>query len=84
MKIRLTKNYSTYRVNDVVECEDATAVRLLNDGTAVREQQQDLIETAAVEPGGEQAAVTPRRRGRPHKVQPNVLPQPESSDAADG
>lgn len=68
MKIKLTKNYSTYRVGDLIECEDVTAVRLINDGMAVREQQLDLIETAAVEPGGESADATPRRRGRPPKA----------------
>lgn len=67
MKIKLARNYSTYRIGDVVECEDETAKRLIADGLAVREQQLDLIETTAVEPGGESADLTPRRRGRPPK-----------------
>lgn len=61
VKIRLTKNYSTYRVNDVVECDDAVAARLLADGRAVREPQMDLIETAAIEPAAETADNTPRK-----------------------
>jgi hypothetical protein len=67
MKIKLTRNYSTYRINDVIDCEDETAKRLIADGLAVREQQLDLIETASVDPGGESADATPRRRGRPPK-----------------
>lgn len=67
MKIKLTKNYSTYRIHDVIECEDETAKRLIANGLAVREPQLDLIETASVDPGGESADATPRRRGRPPK-----------------
>lgn len=81
MKIKLVKTYSTYTPGRVVDCEDETALRLIRDGIAVRELQQDLIvETAAVEPAGERADVTPKRRGRP----PRAIPQPESSDGADG
>lgn len=84
MKIKLTQNYSTYRVGDVIDCEDVTAVRLINDGIAVREQQMDLIETATAEPGGESADLTPRRRGRPPKARNHAIPQSEGGDAADG
>jgi hypothetical protein len=45
------KNYSTYRLGTVVDCEDETAQRLIRDGIAERETQMDLIETASVEPG---------------------------------
>lgn len=67
MKIRFTKGYSTYRPNDVVECDDEVAKRLIADGRAVPEHPQpSLIETASVDPGGESADLTPRRR---HKEQ---------------
>lgn len=80
VKIKLVKNYSTYTVGRVVECEDETALRLIRDGIAVRDQQQDLlIETASLEPAGERADVTPKKRGRPR-----AIPQPESSDGTDG
>jgi hypothetical protein len=80
VKIKLVRNYSTYTVGRVIDCEDETALRLIRDGIAVREQQQDLpIETATLEPAGERADVTPRKRGRPR-----AIPQPESSDRADG
>ena len=68
MRIRLTKNYSTYRVGDLIDCEDATASRLVADGMAVRDRQEMLVETADLTPVVERADVTPRRRGRPPKV----------------
>jgi hypothetical protein len=79
VKIKLLRNYSTYSVGTVVDCEDETAVRLIRDGIAARESQMDLIETAAVEPVAERADVTPRKRGRPRAV-----PQSQDTDAADG
>ena len=77
MKIKLVKNYSTYRMGAVVECEDATAQRLIADGIAEREQQMDLIETASVEPAGERADLTPRRAKR-------AVQKPQDPDAAGG
>jgi hypothetical protein len=70
MKIRLAKNYSTYTVGTVVDCEEETAQRLIRDGLAVREQQMDLIETASVEHDVERADATPRRTRR-------AVPKPE-------
>lgn len=79
MKIRLIKNYSTYRLGTVVDCEDETAARLIRDGLAERDPQMNLIETASVEHDSERADLTPRKRGRPRAV-----PQPENPDAASG
>jgi len=84
MKIKFQKNYSTYRVGDVVDCDPEVAQRLIADGRAIPEKQLDLIETAVIDQGGEQAAVTPKRRGRPPKVNPDALPQRDGPDAADG
>jgi len=80
MKIRLIQNYSTYRLGTVVDCEDETAQRLIRDGIAERDGQMSLIETASVEPAGERADLTPRKRGRP----PRAIPQPEDVDTAGG
>ena len=80
MKIRLIQNYSTYRLGTVVDCEDETAQRLIRDGIAERDGQMSLIETASVEPAGERADLTPRKRGRP----PRAIPQSENPDAAGG
>lgn len=75
VKIKLVKNYSTYRVGTVVDCEGETAQRLIRDGIAERDQQLDLIETAAVEPGGERADLTPRRARR-------AISKPDDSEAS--
>ena len=80
MKIKLLTNYSTYRLGTVVDCEDETAQRLIRDGIAERDGQMSLIETASVEPAGERADLTPRKRGRP----PRAIPQPENPDATGG
>jgi hypothetical protein len=77
VKIKLAKNYSTYTVGRIVDCDDETAQRLIRDGIAVREPQLDLIETATIEPEAERADARPRR-GR----KPNAIPQPHDSDAA--
>lgn len=78
VKIKLLTNYSTYRIGTVVDCEDETAHRLIRDGIAARDQQMDLIETAAVEPVAERADVTPRKMTR------RAVQKPQDADAADG
>jgi hypothetical protein len=75
VKIKLVRNYSTYSVGRIVDCEDETAQRLIRDGIAVQEPQMNLIETATVEPEAERADARPRR-GR----KPNAIPQPHDSD----
>ena len=75
VKIKLLRNYSTYRLGAVVDCEDATALRLIADGIAERETQMILIETASLEPAGERADMTPRRMKR-------AVSKPDDTDAA--
>jgi hypothetical protein len=77
VKIKLVRNYSTYTVGRIVDCDDDTARRLIDGGIAVPEQQRDLIETATVEPEVERADARPRR-GR----KPNAIPKPHDFDAA--
>ena len=77
MKIRLLKNYSTYRIGAVVDCEDETAHRLTRDGLAERERQMDLLESASVQHDAERADATPRRMKR-------AVPKPQDDNAADG
>jgi hypothetical protein len=79
VKIKLVKNYSTYTVGRVVDCENETAERLIRDGIAVRESQMDLVETATADPDSERADARPRR-GR----KPNAIPQPHDPDATGG
>ena len=77
MKIKLLRNYSTYRLGTVVDCEDETARRLIAEGTAERELQADLIETASVEHEVERADATPRRTRR-------AISKPDNADASGG
>lgn len=77
MKIKLLKSYSTYRLGTVVDCEDETAQRLIAEGTAERDPQATLIETAAVEHDVERADATPRRTRR-------AISKPDDADAAGG
>lgn len=74
MKIKLLANYSTYRIGDIIDIEPpAMAERMIADGIAVCDGQQDLfVEQATAEPVAETAAVTPKKRGRPRAV-----PQPD-------
>jgi hypothetical protein len=72
VKIKLAKNYSTYTVGTVVDCDEETAGRLIREGIAVAERQMDLIETASVEHDAERADVNPRRTRR-------AVPKPQDA-----
>ena len=61
-KIRFTRAWRAYRTGQVVEIPGGLATQLLAQGVAVEERQQELIETAAVEPVAERADATPKRR----------------------
>jgi hypothetical protein len=61
-KIRFTRAWRAYRTGQVVEIPGGLATQLLAQGVAVEERQQELIETAAVEPAVERADATPKRR----------------------
>lgn len=64
MKIRMLRQHGSYRVGEVVDLPPQQAERLMawEYAAAVRDTQQELIETASVEPAAETADVTPRRR----------------------
>jgi hypothetical protein len=79
VRIKLIRNYSTYTLGRVIECEDETAERLIRDGIAERDPQMSLIEAATVEPEVERADARPRR-GR----KPNAISQPQNPDAPGG
>ena len=61
-KIKFTANYSTYRPGDIAECDAEVAQRLIAEGRAAPVKQAEVIETASLEPAGESADLTPRRR----------------------
>jgi hypothetical protein len=64
MKIRMAKAHGAYKPGDVVDLPEQQAQSLIawDYATEVRDTQQQLIETASVEPVVERADVTPRRR----------------------
>lgn len=64
MKIRMAKPFGAYKPGEVVELPDRQAQSLIawEYASEVRGSQQQLIETASVEPVSERAEVTPRRR----------------------
>lgn len=64
MKIRMKRAYAAYKAGEVLELPERQAASLIawEYATEVRNAQQDLIETASVEPVAESADVTPRRR----------------------
>jgi len=64
MKIRLTRAHGSYKAGEVIDLPERQAQSLIawEYATEVRDSQQNLIETASVEPVAESADLTPRRR----------------------
>ena len=75
-KLKFTRAWRGYRTGQVVEIAGGLAAQLIAQRVAVEDRQQDLIETAALEPEAETADATPKRRGR------RAIPKPDQSDAA--
>jgi hypothetical protein len=64
MKIRMKRAHGAYKAGEVIDLPERQALSLIawEYATEVRNAQQDLIETASVEPVAESADMTPRRR----------------------
>ena len=62
MKLRILRPFRSYRTGQVVEIPGGLAAELIVKRFAVEERQQDLLETAALEPATETADATPKRR----------------------
>ena len=75
MKLKFTRAWRGYRNGQVADIDGGLAAQLLAQGVAIEDRQQDLIETAAVEPVVETADATPRRVKR-------AVSKPRSSDSA--
>jgi hypothetical protein len=75
-KLRMLRPFRNYRTGQVVEIPGGIAAELIAKKFAVEDRQQELIETAALEPEAETADATPKRRGR------RAIPKPDQSDAA--
>jgi hypothetical protein len=72
-KIKFVRSWRAYRSGQVAEISGGLATQLLAQGVAVEDRQQQLIETAAVEPEAETADATPRRVKR-------AVPKPRTPD----
>ena len=63
-KLRILRPFRSYRTGQVVEIPGGLAAELIVKRFAVEERQQDLLDTAALEPATETADATPKRRRR--------------------
>ena len=61
-KIRLIRPFRSYVRGSVLDVPGGQADEMIRTGIAVEEKQQDLLETAAVEPEIRTADATPKRR----------------------
>lgn len=66
MKIRFTKSWKGYAAGEITVIGGGVADTLIRRGIAVEETQQQLIETASLEPAEavRTADATPKRRAR--------------------
>lgn len=63
-KIKLVRPFRSYAKGDVVDVPSGMAIEMIRSGFAVAEQQQELLETAAMQPEARTADATPKKRSR--------------------
>jgi len=63
-KLRLLKPFRSYNKGTVLDVPGGQAHEMILAGIAVEEKQQDLLDTAAVEPEVRTADATPKKRRR--------------------
>jgi hypothetical protein len=63
-KIKLVRPFRSYPKGAVLSVPGGRAVEMIRAGIAVEEQQQELLETAALEPEARTADATPKKRSR--------------------
>jgi len=63
-KIRLIRPFRAYSTGAVLDVPGGQAHELITRGYAVEEKQQDLLDTAALEPEVRTADATPKKRSR--------------------
>lgn len=76
-KLKFVRAWRAYRSGQVVEVAGGLAAELVARGVAVEDRQQELIETAAIEPVAETADATPKRSRR------RAVPKPHTPGRAD-
>lgn len=77
-KLRFTRAWRGYGKGQTADVPGGLAQQLIAQRVAVEDNQQHLIETAALEPAVETADATPRKRGR------RAVSQPHTPDAPNG
>lgn len=75
-KLKFTRAWRGYSKGQTADVPGGLAQQLIAQRVAVEDNQQSLIETAAIEHATETADATPRKRGR------RAVPKPDSPDAA--
>jgi hypothetical protein len=75
-KLKFTRAWRGYGKGQTADVPGGLAQQLIAQRVAVEDNQQPLIETAAIEHATETADATPRKRGR------RAVPKPDSPDAA--
>jgi hypothetical protein len=75
-KLKFTRAWRGYGKGQTADVPGGLAQQLIAQRVAVEDNQQSLIETAAIEHATETADATPRKRGR------RAVPKPDSPDAA--
>jgi hypothetical protein len=63
-KIRLVRPFRSYSKGAVLDVPGGQALEMIRAGLAVEEKQQELLDTAAVEPEVRTADATPKKRSR--------------------
>ena len=63
-KIRLIRPFRVYRSGTVLDVPGGQATEMIRAGYAVEETQQQLLDTATVEPEVRTADATPKKRSR--------------------
>lgn len=76
-KLKFIRAWRGYCKGQAADVPGGLAQQLLAQRVAVHDNQQPLIETAAVEHATETADATPRKRGR------RAVPKPDSTDTAE-
>ena len=74
-KLKFVRSWRGYGKGQTADVPGGLARQLIAQRVAVEDNQQHLIETAAVEHDTETADATPRKRGR------RAVPKPDTPDA---
>lgn len=63
-KIKLVRPFRSYVKGAVIDVPGGQAIEMIRAGIAIEETQQQLLETASLEPEARTADATPKKRSR--------------------